>query len=120
MVSGPLFIKVDTAAVTAVEVAWGRVYTASGPSGVIKAWTPRWEDATMEKVEYHRCGARKRYNSRCGVTAVRGVSTVTGRARVGARLVWGEYIPHSAVCAYFAQLRHFGSVGCTHPSGVSF
>ena len=35
---------------TAIEVAWGRVYTASGPSGVVKAWTPLWEDATKEKV----------------------------------------------------------------------
>lgn len=35
---------------TAVEVAWERVYSASGRSGVVKAWTPRWEDATKEKV----------------------------------------------------------------------
>ncbi|CAM9483745.1 unnamed protein product, partial [Ectocarpus fasciculatus] len=36
--------------VTAVEVAWGRVYTASGPAGVIRAWTPLWDDATKEKL----------------------------------------------------------------------
>lgn len=48
-------VKVDTGgeAVTAVETAWDRVYTASGPSGVIKAWTPLWEDATKEKVRSH-------------------------------------------------------------------
>lgn len=40
----------DTAAVTAVEVAWGRVYSASGLSGVVKAWTPLWEDETKGKV----------------------------------------------------------------------
>ncbi|CAM9843940.1 unnamed protein product [Ectocarpus sp. 6 AP-2014] len=37
-------------AVTALEVAWGRVYTASGLAGVIKAWTPLWDDATKEKL----------------------------------------------------------------------
>ncbi|CAM9491345.1 unnamed protein product [Scytosiphon promiscuus] len=44
--------QVDTSgqAVTAVEPAWGRVYTASGPSGAIKAWTPLWEDASKEKL----------------------------------------------------------------------
>lgn len=40
-------------AVTAVEVAWGRVYTASGLAGVIKAWTPLWDDATKEKVHLY-------------------------------------------------------------------
>eukprot|EP00752_Nemacystus_decipiens_P004767 g4338.t2 len=38
----------DAAAVTAIEVAWGRVYSASGLSGVVKAWTPLWADATKE------------------------------------------------------------------------
>eukprot|EP00903_Cladosiphon_okamuranus_P008160 g7859.t1 len=42
--------QADTAAVTAIEVAWGRVYSASGLSGVVKAWTPLWEDEAKEKL----------------------------------------------------------------------
>ncbi|CAM9119973.1 unnamed protein product, partial [Discosporangium mesarthrocarpum] len=36
--------------VTAVEVAWGRIYTASGSMGVIRVWSPHWEDSRKEKL----------------------------------------------------------------------
>lgn len=34
-----------------MEAAWGRIYTASGSSGIIKAWNPQWKDDRNEKVQ---------------------------------------------------------------------
>ena len=86
LISGhPWLLKVDTAAVTAIEVAWGRVYSASGLSGVVKAWTPLWEDATKEKVIFDLFVSIGSYRKARSQRAVRFESTLQVRK---ARWAW--------------------------------